>query len=89
MTNRKITVVVERLARTGFLVSSDDMPELNIFVEGESNLTVAIPKAIQFLMQRNEGKNVRVLMECPILDQGGPQSNGPYSRSIELQDLAA
>ena len=64
----RIMIAIERIAGQRFYVDSNDLPELNLVVEGESNLTVAVPNAIKYIYKNNRGLDVRVLMEVPVLD---------------------
>ena len=50
----------------GFFISSRDLPELNMLVREERNLTSAIPNAVKYIYKRNRGLDVRVLMEVPV-----------------------
>lgn len=50
----------------GFFISSKDLPELNMLVREERNLTSAIPNAVKYIYKHNRGLDVRVLMEVPV-----------------------
>ncbi len=50
----------------GFFISSKDLPELNVLVREERNLTSAIPNAVKYIDKRNRGLDVRVLREVPV-----------------------
>ena len=62
-----ITITIERID-TGFYVDSDDLPTLNLLVQEEVKLVVAIPEAVKYLYKHNRQLDVRVLMEIPIFD---------------------
>ena len=62
-----ILVQIERLGgEAGFFISSKDLPELNMLVREERNLTSAIPNAVKYIYKHNRGLDVRVLMEVPV-----------------------
>ena len=62
-----ILVQIEQMdEEVGFFISSRDLPELNILVREERNLTSAIPNAVKYIYKRNRGLDVRILMEVPV-----------------------
>ena len=62
-----ILVQIEQMDEdVGFFISSKDLPELNILIKEERNLTSAIPNAVKYIYKHNRGLDVRVLMEVPV-----------------------
>jgi len=82
MRRRKVKIFICK-HENGFFVDSDDLPELNVFVENEHDLVNAIPQAIKYLFKHNENAEVRVLMEVPVFsdDYSIPE------RIVELEDI--
>jgi len=85
----KIAVFIEPLETGGFLVDSDDLPQLNIFVHEEGNLVTAVSQAIKYLYRHNRNMEVNVMM--PVPDFGKPVQDVPRletRRKVSLE-LAA
>ena len=62
-----ILVQIESMdEEAGFFISSKDLPELNMLVRDEKNLTSAIPAAVKYIYKANRGIDVKILMEVPI-----------------------
>ena len=69
-------ITIEKVSESfGFFVNSEDLPELNIRIQDEYQLTNVIPKAIKYLFRHNEGREVRVIMEVPVF---------PGAREVQL-----
>ena len=72
--NRETIAITIDKAGTGFFVSSDDLPELNVFVRNAAGLTTAVPEAIKYLYRHNRNVEVMVFMEVPVLPTAQPKS---------------
>ena len=82
MESRKIRILISNID-TGFFVTSNDLPELNLFVQNEYGLVNAIPQAIKYLFKHNDGIDVRVLMEVPVF----PDNSSEPEKIIQLEEL--
>ncbi|MCR9258223.1 MAG: hypothetical protein NXH95_00740 [Pseudomonadaceae bacterium] len=84
----KITILIAQVKNGGYLVESNDLPELNIFVRDEANLKTAIPAAIKYLYKHNRNINVQVSMQGPALDIPRPDGRASSRRYVELRSAA-
>ena len=71
MERESILITIDE-AGAGFFVSSDDLPELNVFVQSADGLITAVPDAIKYLYRHNRNVEVMVLMDVPDLPTANP-----------------
>ena len=85
-----ILVQIEQMGEdVGFFISSKDLPELNMMIRKERNLTSAIPNAVKYIYKRNRGLDVKVLMEVPVFQDTREVAVLPQEIPQEIHGQAA